>query len=69
MILVTRGLGSTNLVTVGLGAQLGETFTESIVGQLMMSGAVLTTYMAGEAGDNRAPRGNFFGTFFNNRRY
>ena len=67
MSLVTRGLGGANLVTFGLGTQLGAFTPQSVAGALFMTGVLLTTYTPGVgATDERHYRG-MFGTFFQHR--
>jgi len=65
MMLVTRGLGSTNLPTAGLGVSLGNLFNQSLVGSLSISGIVATTFIEGvELTPTNAYGRRFFGTFF-----
>lgn len=66
MSLVTRGLGGPNLVTFGLGEQLGLFFTQGIEGALAMSGILSTIYTAGEPQLGRHYRG-ILGTFYQHR--
>ena len=66
MSLVTRGLGGPNLVTFGLGEQLGSFTAQSAAGALFMSGVVLTTFIQGTGVAESHYRG-MFGTFFQHR--
>lgn len=65
-MLVTRGLGATNLVTVGLGASIGTITGASLVGALALSGVVVTDFIAAPVADDptNAYGRRFLGSFF-----